>query len=132
MKTDAGRYPCIGFLLLSAFTRMANAVFLLREDVMEPPLKLREALTVQGVENILSLPPVIDNTGLNEDLHVVGEGGLGDVERLQDLAGAQLPAGEHIHDAQALGIRDRLEHLRGVHIDLLHAHALLWNRILSI
>ena len=47
---------------------------------------------IERVKNILSLPPVIDNTGLNEHPHVMGKGRLGDMERLKDFAGAQLSA----------------------------------------
>ena len=87
---------------------MADTVRFRRCDLTQSILKCCKALLIERVENVLSLSPVIDDTGLNEHPHIVGKSRLGDVERLKDFAGTQFPTGEHIHNAQTLRVGDRL------------------------
>jgi len=67
-------------------------------------------------------------TAVTKYLHVVGKGRLCDVELLQDPAGAQLLAGQHINDHKPIRIREGFEQsgilkifvaqLRSSHIDM--------------
>ena len=111
MKTDAlgCRYPSHrqSFLWV-ALAGKANAVGLSGHDFSQSLMESNKSLLVEGIVNVLSLAPVIDDPSLDQHLHIVGEGWLGDLKRLQNLAPAQLPTGEHIHDPQTLWVGDGL------------------------
>src|SRR5699024_10007691 len=55
-----------------------------------------------------------DEPGLDEQLHVVGDGGLGEPDGLGEVADAHLAvaaAGDHRHELDPGGVAERLEHL---------------------
>ena len=109
-----------GFLF-TASVGITDAVFLLYGYIVQSISKSGKALRVEGIKDVLALPPVIYNPGLNQHPHIMGECGLGDVESLQYFAGAQFAAGEHIHNAQALWFRNGPQYFSCIKIYLFQA-----------
>ena len=70
-----------------------------------------KALVVERVMHPFPLPVPFDEPRVAERFHVVRKSRLRYFEAFQQLAGAQLPAGEHLHDHQPIGVGKSLEHL---------------------
>jgi hypothetical protein len=88
----------------------ASTVFLIRCDVVKEPLRFADGIRIQRVVRPFAFLSASDKAAFTQDFHVMGQGGLGHLEFLQNLAGAKLTAGEHIHNHGSLGIAQRLEY----------------------
>ena len=68
-------------------------------------------------------------TGVTQNLHVVGEPRLGQIHGLQQDAGTLFPAAQLLQNGQALGVAQGLEHLCvflvGIHVITLHQNILM-------
>lgn len=77
----------------------------LREEVHD----LLEGLIIDGILRPEPFPAGIDDVRLDEDLHMVGKGRLGQGEIPKNIARRELRAGEHIHNAKTGLIGERFE-----------------------
>ena len=68
------------------------------------------ARRTQSVVRPFALLTTDDDAGIAEDLHVMGQGGLADLQRIQQLAGAFFAALQQPQDLQPVFIAQGLEH----------------------
>jgi hypothetical protein len=72
-------------------------------NVIEPSLEFGKAGGIELIDAMLALDADADQTGLLENLEVLGDGGRADVELGRDLAGREVSTGQDFHDAPAGG-----------------------------
>ena len=58
----------------------------------------------QGIEDVFALPAEFDQVHLLEQAQLVGDGALGDLDTLGDVAHALLPLGKQVEDMDPGGV----------------------------
>ena len=106
---------------------MANTIRLVFKHSSESLMHNGQSFMVKRIINVFPIPDLVNNPRLCQNLHIMGKRWLCDLKLLQDLAGAHLAAGEHIYNAQSLGIGHGPEHFCGIDIDLFHFSHLTLN-----
>lgn len=112
-----------GFLM--GMTAVADAVQFVFENFSHNGIEIPKGRRVQGIKNILPVPPVDDKARLHQHLHVMGQGGLGNGKGLLQPAGALLPAGQHVHDFQPFGVGNGFQDFGGINVNLFHMQSKL-------
>ena len=72
---------------------------------------LLNALGADPIVHPLALFPALDNAGVAQKLHVVGQGRLADAQFLQQPAGTLFSAAKQLQNLQPVFIAERLENL---------------------
>src|SRR5690606_35205070 len=81
------------------------------DQVHDPGHHLGEDGGVQGVDNVLAFAPVLHQPRLFQDSQVMAHARLADGETGGNLAGREIPLGQHAQDLAADGIGQGFEHL---------------------
>src|SRR5919198_4125477 len=95
-------------LLLSLGLALQRLEPFVPEPVEERP-QLAEAFGSRPVQASCAVPPFAHETGLLQDVQVLGDGRPRHVEMRRDLAGRQLPVADERQDAPPSGLRDRFQ-----------------------
>ena len=74
-----------------------------------------------------ALLPAVHQSGIAQYLHMIGQSGLSEIQRLLKLAGTFLSGAQLLQNRQALGIAQRFEYFR---VLLMLSHALTSNQII--
>ena len=77
-------------------------------------------LRINGVMHPLAFFAALDNAGITEDLHVVGEGGLCNMEVIQKHTGTFLATAKQLQNTQTVFIAERFEYSCGINIFRCH------------
>ena len=97
-----------GFLGVALVRSQGNPNLVLRCELLdELAAAIREYGLVERVKGLLSLSTGVDQPGSSEDAEMVGDGGLGDIELIDDIGDVEPPAAEEIHDLLTGGIGQR-------------------------
>ena len=99
---------------------MANAVFLIAGTFAPIFRNLFYRLLIERVVHPSTLPVGIDDSAFGKNFHMIGKRWLRDIEEFQNIAGAELAAGEHINDFQPSFIRKGFENQGEIRIFIFH------------
>ena len=80
------------------------------KQLLDEPGELPAFGLIQGVVHPSAFFSAVDQTGLTEYFHVVGQGGLGEMEIFQKHAGASFALLKQFDNAKAAFIGDGLQH----------------------
>ena len=81
------------------------------EDPVHLPAKVLNRFPVQGINGFFPFSSAGDDSGFGQNLHIVGQGGLGNLEAFQQQTATHFPAGKQINDLDPLGIGEGFESL---------------------
>lgn len=102
------------------FTFVADAVFLIACTFAPVFRNLFYRLLIKRVVHPGTLPVGINDSALGKNFHMIGKRWLRDVEVFQNIAGAELAAGEHINDFQPRFICQSFEKQGEIRIFIFH------------
>ena len=121
MKTDAQtcqQFEASVSCLLAAALWMTDTVCFRSYNSVQGTFKLPKTCFIEGIVDILSIPPIVYDSSLDQHLHIVRQRRLRDMKHFQNLTGAQLSTRKHIHNPKTFRIGNRFEHLRRTHVNL--------------
>lgn len=90
-----------------AVIRLCGSLFL--EQLLEQGLQFSGSLMVQGIVDPFAFFPAGDKACVAQDFHMVGKGGLGQMEIFQQHAGAPFSSLEKFQDMQSVFVAQGLE-----------------------
>jgi hypothetical protein len=99
---------------------MADTVFLIACTFIPVFRNLFYCLLIERVVHPSTLPIGIDDSALGKNFHMVGKRWLRDVERFQNIAGAELATGEYVNDFQPRFICQSFEEQGEICIFIFH------------
>jgi hypothetical protein len=94
-----------GLIFFTAIVRYAGGGEQFLKHLTDVPC----SLAADGVVHPLALFPAADDPGIAENLHVVGQGGLADIQRIQQLAGTLFAVTEQLQNLYPIFIAQSLE-----------------------
>ena len=94
-----------------------------------------DVIVSQGVENGLTLPAGLHQTHIFQCPQLVGNGGLGHIQQLGDVAHAHLFLKQHIENADPGGVSENAEQFRQIVQGILPRHLLthtIYNALVDV
>ena len=79
------------------------------EQILEPRPQIMGSFPVQGIVDPFSFFPAGDQPRVAQDFHMVGKGGLGQMEIFQQHAGAPFSSLEKFQDMQSVFVAQGFE-----------------------
>src|SRR5215213_2444261 len=112
ISSSVGSVTSMAFLLLEVFEDVVQLVEPLRPQPLEPAHPVVDGLERPAVDPVDPAPSHVadvDRPHLAEHAQVLGHLRLAQPERLDEVVDGALPAGEHVEDLTAAGLRHRVE-----------------------
>jgi hypothetical protein len=99
--------------LLGAFLDSAELVAPVAFETAGPFVDRPDCLRVRTIKRVAAVAPHLDQPDLEEHPKVFGDGGLGEVEGLHDLADRAFARGQEVEDVPPAGFGDRVKAVGG-------------------
>lgn len=77
--------------------------------------KGQQGIAVQGIIGVLPLFPALDQGTFRQHLHMVGQGGLGNLKMFQQIAGAQFPLSQKLDNLHPMTVTQGFAHQRCIY-----------------